>query len=454
MVRQPGCKPKRHQVVAGPASDLVGGWKEPHSTSRPKNSLSFSLTALTILLLSLLLGALITGWLLSGSAEGAPVPPSVNNLMVKVKFSAGKPQPPEVTSTAALLMDAASGDILFAHNATSRLPMASTTKIMTALVALETLDLQKPVTVSARAVSTIGSKAALQQGEVFTVEQLLHALLVVSGNDAALALAEASAGSVEAFVAKMNNKAKSLGLTDTHFANPSGVNNSKHFSSARDLAVLTRKALENPVFARIVDTTEFTLPPLSAGTKREFHNHNVLLGELAWVNGVKTGSTPYAKYCVVVSGSAEGVSLIAVILGAEEDATRWKEARALLDYGLSLRPRTLLCDRGQIVAQVDVGDPLKRRVNLVTDRALVTRLADSQVATGTVTLKPALHYPVRAGEVLGMLEFTCEGRSLGSAQLLAAQSVEKPSVNMLLDFWRKDWAPAFLMAMRPFEAPD
>jgi len=349
-----------------------------------------------------------------------------------------------VTSTAAILVDAQSGDILFSHNATTRLPIASTTKIMTALVALEKLDLNKQVTVSARAVSTIGSKSGLEQGESLTVEQLLYALLVVSGNDAAIALAEAAAGSVEAFVAEMNKRAESLGLTDTHFANPSGVNNTKHFSSARDLAVLARTALQNPTFASIVSTRDFALPPLADGTKREFHNHNVLLGELAWVNGVKTGSTPYAKYCVVVSGSTEGVSLIAVVLGAAEDETRWKEARALLEYGLSLRPRTLLCDRGQLITQLDIGDPLGRQVNVVTDRALVARLSADQVATGTIFWEREARFPIRAGEVLGRLEFTCAGRSLGSARLLAAQSVETPNIDLLLEFWRRGWAPAFL----------
>jgi len=319
--------------------------------------------------------------------------------------------------------------------------MASTTKIMTALLVLEKLDLDATVTVSANAVSTIGSKSGLQRGEVLTVEQLLYALMVVSGNDASIALAEATAGSVKAFVELMNTKAEELGLTNTHFVNPCGLNNKKHYSSAKDLATLTRCALQDPVFSRIVDTIYFSLPPLAAvppatgETRRDFDNQNELLKRLAWVTGVKTGSTPYAKYCLVASGTCEGVSLVAVVLGAPEDETRWTEARKLLEYGLSLYPRTLLIDRGELVAEVEASDPLGRKVRLVAARPLVVRLSQAEVVTGTVTLDRTPVVPVHAGDMFGTMEFTSDGRSVGTVDLIAALPVDRPPVAVLLEQW-------------------
>jgi len=360
---------------------------------------------------------------------------------ITASFSAGKPAPPRITATAAILIDQKTGEILFSHNANARLPMASTTKIMTAVLVLEKLDLDAQVTISANAVSTIGSKSSLVQGEVLTVEQLLYALMVVSGNDASIALAEATAGSVEAFVEMMNAKAAELGLTNTHFVNPCGLNNKRHFSSAKDLATLTRYALRDPVFSRIVDTIYFSLPPLAPvppateEIKREFDNQNELLKRVAWVTGVKTGSTPYAKYCLVASGSFEGVSLVAVVLGAAEDEIRWREARSLLEYGMSLHPRTLLIDKGERVAEVDASDPLGRKIPLVAARPLVVRLSESEVVTGTVLLDRTPVAPVNTGDHFGRMEFTLDGQSIGSVDLIAALPLERPPIRVLIDRW-------------------
>jgi D-alanyl-D-alanine carboxypeptidase (penicillin-binding protein 5/6) len=372
----------------------------------------------------------------------------VPDTWTRASFPSGEPAAPHITATAAILIDAGTGEILFSRNANARLPMASTTKIMTAVVVLEHLDLDTKVTVSANAVATIGSKAMLTQGEVLTVEQLLNALLVVSGNDAGVALAEATAGNVEAFVEMMNAKAKALGLSNTHFVNPCGLQKTKHFSSAKDLATLAQYALKDPVFSRIVDTRLLELPPIAAippnteETLREFDNQNELLHRYAWVTGVKTGSTPYAKYCVVASGTVEGVSLVAVVLGAEEDSTRWNEAKALFDYGFSLYPRTVLANRGQVVAELSMPGFLGQKVRLVTDRTLVTRLSRTDVAKGTVNLSREMAFPVNVGDVFGTIDFTLDGKSLGSATLLAAQPAAKPTIKMILERWN---------GVRPFQ---
>lgn len=389
-------------------------------------------------------------------AESAtPVAPiDIPSRTITATFPSGEPNPPRISSKAAFMIDADTGEYLFSHNANARLPNASTTKIMTALLALESLDLSELVTVSRNAVSTIGSKSRLVAGETLTVEQLLYALMVVSGNDASIALAEAVSGSVAAFVEKMNARADELELTNTHYVNPCGLNNKKHFASAKDLAFLAQHALRNPVFAQIVDTIDFALPPLppvppeTEETLRKFDNQNELLKQMDWATGVKTGSTPYAKYCLVASGTKDGVSLIAVVLGAQEDATRWSEARALLEYGLSLYPRTLLVGKGEMIAELDVGDPIGRRLRLVTDRPLVARLSQTEPATSQVTLHRDLALPIHAGETFGTMDFIVGGSIVGSVELIAASPIERPSIGMILDHlrtqgpfydWLTDW---------------
>jgi D-alanyl-D-alanine carboxypeptidase (penicillin-binding protein 5/6) len=280
----------------------------------------------------------------------------------------------------------------------------------------------------------------LQKGQVLTVEQLMYALLVPSANDAAVALAEAAAGSTQAFVKKMNEKAKALGLSNTHFVNPHGLNAANHYSSARDLATLTQFAMRDPIFRRMVRTREFTIAMPGEKTPHKFENHNLLLNWQAWVTGVKTGSTPYAKNCLVASGTRDGVSVISVLLGAAEDELRWSESKALLTYGLSLYPRTVLADKGAVITELPVPDRLDRRVRLVADRSLVVSLFKTDVVTSTARLDRAVTLPVRVGDVFGAIEFTLDGKSLGSANLVAALPVDQVSIKMLLEY-RRDLGP-------------
>lgn len=380
------------------------------------------------------------------AASTAFAPPAhastqVSGGKITAAFPDGEPRPPSITATAAILIDEDSGRILYSRNANARLPMASTTKIMTAVVALESLKLDAKVTISANVPATIGSSLGLQKGQVLTVEQLMYALLVPSANDAAVALAEAAAGSTQAFVKKMNEKAKSLGLSNTHFVNPSGLNAANHFSSAKDLATLAQYAMRDPVFRGIVRTREFTIPMPGQDSPHKFENHNLLLNWQAWVTGVKTGSTPYARNCLVASGTRDGVSVISVLLGAVEDEIRWKESKALLTFGFSLYPRTVLADKGEVITELPAPDGLGRRVRLVADRSLVVSLFKSDVVTSSVKVDREVVLPVRLGEVYGAIEFTVEGRSLGSVKLIAAQPVEKATLEMILGFWGDLWPP-------------
>ena len=188
------------------------------------------------------------------------------------------------------------------------------------------------------------------------------------------------------------------------------------------------------MFARIVDTIDFSLPPIppiapaTKETLRKFDNQNELLKQMDWATGVKTGSTPYAKYCLVASGTREGVSLIAVVLGAESDAVRWKEAKALLNYGLSLHPWTVLVSTGEVIAEVNVNDPIGRRVRLVTAGPLVARLSRDNKVRSMVALDRGPTLPVRAGEVFGRMDFVSDSTIIGSVELIAAQPLERPTI--------------------------
>lgn len=356
-------------------------------------------------------------------------------------FSDGEPVAPKITSTAAILIDADTGDILFSHAANKRLPMASTTKIMTGILAIETLDLGQKVPISANAAGTYGSMLGFEQGEVLPVEELLYALLVPSANDAAIALAEASAGSVPAFVERMNEKAKELGMSNTHFRNPSGLNNDGHFSTARDMAVLATYAMKNAEFRKIVATKTyiFLRPGEKPGeiVERKGINHNTLLLKYPWITGVKTGQTPYAKFCLVASATKDDVNLVAVILGAKDDITRQKEAKALLLYGFALNPLTTLARQGQFELSLDAHDPLDRQIDLVAASTLALRLHKTDQVKATAVVEREGILPVQAGDDFGEIRFTIAGKPVGSVRLVAAKSVEKANLAMILRHWQE-----------------
>lgn len=234
-------------------------------------------------------------------------------------------QLPALSAPSAILADAVTGQVLYSQDADAPRPPASTTKIMTALLVLERGVLTETVRIPAN-IQMPGTSAALQPGETLTLEDLLYGLLLPSGNDAALALARHISGSEEAFVAAMNARATELGLTHTHFANPHGLDDPGHVSSAADLLALTREALRHPIFARIVATSSYST------RGHVWENRNQLLGHYPGADGVKTGTTAAAGECLVATATREGHRLIAVVLGSND---RYADATALLDYGFA-----------------------------------------------------------------------------------------------------------------------
>ena len=350
-----------------------------------------------------------------------------------------RPEPPRVTAKAAVLVDMDTGTVLYSRNADKQLEMASTTKIMTAILILESLPLDQKVKVPAAAVSAAGSTLGFHRGETFTVEQLLYAMLVPSANDAAITLGVAEAGSVKAFVAKMNARAEEMGLTNTHFANNCGLHAANHYSSAKDIAKIASFAMRDPVFRRIVSTREYTLPHAGGLAPRLIKTSNELLQDVDWVNGIKTGSTPWSGYCLVSSATKNGLTLIGVVLGAKDQRTREAESKALLTYGFERCRLKKLVDGGAVIADVPAPDPLDRQVRLVTASSYTRRLLGEDEVTGQVKLSRDMTLPVTAGEVLGKLEFFQGKADLGSVPLIAAEAVELPTLRMILDHLNGPW---------------
>ena len=247
-----------------------------------------------------------------------------------------------LSARAAVLMDADTGEVLYAKEPNLRLPPASLTKIVTALVALDHLDLNAKVAVSAGAADTVPSRIGLQAGERLYVQDLLYGLLLKSGNDAAEAIAEAVAGSVGRFAGLMNAKALLLGAYSSHFSNPHGLNADAHYSSAFDMALIFRQAMRNPIFAEIVVTRNALLrvesdAPYSAVRLVKVSNSNRLLQSYYGARGGKTGYTRAARLCFVGEARRGQQRLIAVVLGSESNDARWRDVETLFDYGFGLR---------------------------------------------------------------------------------------------------------------------
>jgi D-alanyl-D-alanine carboxypeptidase (penicillin-binding protein 5/6) len=241
---------------------------------------------------------------------------------------------PVIPADAYLVMDATTGEVLLAHEAHTQLPMASTTKIMTALVALERGNLQDVVTVGQKPYDTGGTTIWLDMGEQQTLENLLKALMLESANDAAVAIAEhLGAGHEETFVQMMNDRAREMGLQQTHFANSHGLHDPDHYTTAYDLAVMARVAMQNPAFRQLVSLEEATIPGYKQNPPRELHSHNQLLGYYEGANGVKNGFTEEAGLTNVASARRGDTELIAVVLGAQNRL--WTSSMALLDWGFS-----------------------------------------------------------------------------------------------------------------------
>lgn len=334
----------------------------------------------------------------------------------------------KTSALSAILVDADSGRVLYSKNPHVILPMASTTKIMTAIIILETLDLDTKIKISKESVGVEGSSIYLMEGETLTVRELLYGLMLSSGNDAANALAIACAGSVENFAKMMNRKAAELGLAKTSFANPSGLPAKNHHTTAYDLAVLASYAIKNEEFVKITSTLKATI----SDGKRYLVNRNNLLRYYDGIIGVKTGYTPAAGRCLVSAAKRDGVTLVAVTLNS---SNIWNDHTAMLDFGFDYLESVTALEAGQILTYLPVtGGRVKtvKATNVIPFTCSVPKGMEIDIKVST---KNILYAPVNVGDVAGEADIYAGGILVGKIPIVAAENVKYRKLNFFERFF-------------------
>lgn len=342
----------------------------------------------------------------------------------------------DVSAVSALLMEADGGRVLYEKNAHSRMGPASTTKIMTALVAIENMPLDTVITVPREACGIEGSSVYLYEGEQLTLETLLYALMLQSANDAAVAIAIAVAGSIGAFVTMMNEKAQSLGLRDTHFENPHGLDCDGHYTTACDLARIAGCALKNEVFATIVSTVRKSIPMHDGTASRLLVNHNRLLRTYPDITGVKTGYTRHTGRTLVSSAERDGIRLICVTL---DDGDDWRDHRALLDMGYEMCERVTLCRANDTVGRVHVCGSEVGDVGVCYGAEVTVTLprGHGEIVTG-YELPKFLYSGIKSGDHVGTARFYSGTEIIAEVELVSMDDAPSaPKKERILPFWRK-----------------
>ncbi|MDR1775629.1 MAG: D-alanyl-D-alanine carboxypeptidase [Actinomycetes bacterium] len=318
----------------------------------------------------------------------------------------------------------ADGRVLWSRALNSERAMASITKIMTAIVTIEESDPELPIVVPSIYAEAGESSAGLVKGEKMTRHELLEALLVKSGNDAAITAAVNVAGSEDAFVQLMNLKAADLGLEHTHFANPHGLDQDGHYTSAADIATMARYAMSLPDFRDIVGRAQVSFK--TSKVKHTLHNTNILLQSYEGCNGVKTGWTDKAGYCVVDSAQRDGIEIYAVVLGTAGDLDRFFDARDLMDFGFAHFRTQELATSGTIIGRAKVSQYLERTVPVAvsTDTSAVVfdLLGDIERQIEVHPIKA----PVHVGDVAGEVRYVQDGKLVASSPLVATKEVKRP----------------------------
>jgi len=316
----------------------------------------------------------------------------------------------------AILIDADSGKCIYAKNADKKHGMASTTKIMTAILAIENGVLDAEFPIPSAAVGIEGSSLYLQEGERMSLRDLLYGLMLRSANDAATAIAINISGSTEVFADLMNQKAKELGLSNTHFTNPHGLADDAHYTTARDLALLSAYALKNETFREICQTKKASLPG-----NRLVVNHNKLLFTYTGACGVKTGFTKATGRCLVSAAEQDGVRLIAVTLHASND---WNDHAAMLDHGFAEYESVTLAQKGAVLCPVSLMGGTVDTVEAVIGETLTVSLPKNRGSiVERVELPQPRFAPIYAGDLLGRVVYLVDGTEIATAPLYAKDYV-------------------------------
>jgi len=337
------------------------------------------------------------------------------------------PSAPQLAAKSYMLMDAASGEVLVEHNGDERLPPASLTKLMTAYIA--TLEIQKGqisdndmVTVSEKAWRTGGSRMFIQVNTQVSVDDLLHGIIIQSGNDASVAMAEHIAGSEEAFADMMNSTAQRLGMSNTHFVNATGLPHPEHYSSANDMAKLARAIIyEDPAHYAIYAQKEFFWNNIKQP------NRNLLLWRDKTVDGLKTGHTEEAGYCLVASAVRDNMRLISVVFGTDSEQARAAETQKLLTYGFRYFETRTFYQKGTEMAEAQVwkGQQSKPKAGLAQDLTMTLPRGQVEKLQAVMSFNGTLTAPIQQGDVIGKVEVKLDDKVVRSTDLVALDTVEE-----------------------------
>ena len=352
-----------------------------------------------------------------------------------------------VKATGAALIDMDSGRVLWGKNEGKPLAMASTTKIMTAIIALETGNLEDVVTVSKRAAAAPEVNIDLTAGEEVKLKNLMYALMLKSANDSAIAIAEHIGGSVEGFAAMMNEKAFEIGAYDTVFVTPNGLDEGEHHSTARDMAIIAAYALKNKDFCDIINTPQVSFTSEDGKKRYDLVNKNRLLREYKGAFGVKTGFTGKAGHCFVGAAERDGVRLVSCVLasgwGTAGKEYKWSDTKTILDYGFENFKYYTVVDGNTMTADVGILNSDKKAVKTAVNGEVKALLSDEERNNlEIVSVMPeSISAPVKAGQAVGFIRVYTDGFLIGECDILSAESAEsktvKKSMEKLMDKWFK-----------------
>lgn len=344
-----------------------------------------------------------------------------------------------LNAKSAILMEESTGNILYENNPDERLPIASVTKVMTMLLIMEAVDsgkinLDDMVTVSENAMSYGGSTMFLETGEQLTVNDMLKGIAVASANDGCVAMAEHLAGSESAFVDMMNEKAKELGMENTHFMNTNGLDEDDHYSSARDVAIMSRELMKHET---IFNYTSIWMDTLRGG-KFQLANTNKLIRFYDGANGLKTGSTSKALCCLSAAAKRNDMQLIAVVLGAPTSAERFASAKSLLDYGFANYAVNTQITAGDEVQKITVEKGVDKEVGVVAGDSCSTLVKKGQEdnITKEIKIDETITAPIEAGQKIGTMTISRDGEVIADIDLNASSAVEKKGIGLIIkDFF-------------------
>lgn len=339
----------------------------------------------------------------------------------------------KVNSLSAVLIDATNGRVLWGKNEETPMAMASTTKIMTAIIALENADLKSEVTVSKRAASAPEVKMGLKTGEKIRLEDLMFALMLQSSNDAAIAIAEHIGGTVENFCEMMTNKAKEIGAKDTLFVTPNGLDAGDHHSTAYDMAIIAKYALENEEFVKLIGTKEVTTP-VSGGNYKSYHitNKNRLLNEYEGATGVKTGFTNKAGHCFVGSAKRDGVELVSVVLasgwGSKGKEQKWIDTKTILNYGFSNYSNEKIINKGETAGKIKVlNSPENNEIEVLYNNDFEMLMSQEEKLGIKIVsdIPDVLEAPVYKGQTVGKAEIYINDELMAEVELIAEKDARE-----------------------------